>query len=201
MGHGKNRLKGTDSGMRGKAAGRQPVASCPRCAAPLPTATLFGSYAHKVRYGVLSLNNLGLPTYGDICCRLRSVAVRDRTSFLETNSYEFVKLHGVRAGEPIPLGFRAVWDNRHFLALAKLVALLQPRQARSDWEALMFRSDGLDRSNDDFIEAHIFGGFDREAVEDMIEVAGKRLDKSAKLDARLAVELFRKRRVAEGSTK
>ena len=44
--------------------------------------SLFGSYGEKLRYGVLSLSEKGLPTYGEVFCRLKPVAIDARVSFL-----------------------------------------------------------------------------------------------------------------------
>ncbi len=65
---------------------------------------LFGSYANSIVYGALSLTDSGLPTYGPAFCRLRSVAIDARTSFLETNSYRFIPDHSIRVGDRLPPG-------------------------------------------------------------------------------------------------
>jgi len=88
---------------------------------------LFGSYAHEIIYGVLSLNEDGLPTYGDVHCRLRSITINKRTSFLETNSYRFVEIHQIRFGGNLPLGYMTCWNHRHRLVLAKLADSLEWR--------------------------------------------------------------------------
>jgi hypothetical protein len=128
---------------------------------------LFGFYASDVRYGILTCGVDGLPTYGDVHCRMKDVAVNDRVSFLETNSYRFVELYGVRPGQPLPVGHRAVWDNRHLLAVAKLHAEVAPNQMESSLKSLLVRTDGVNRSGDEFIEAIIFGPFNVDALERM----------------------------------
>ena len=162
---------------------------------------LFGSYDGKIRYGALSLTHSGLPTYGEICCHLRSVAIQDRTSFLESNSYTFVEEHSLRPGMPIPPGYRAVWDNRHELALAKLGGLLGKAQGIAAWQDLLVSSDGKDRNKDDFIEAHIYDSFDIGAIDGMCRVSRKRLSKESSIDAKLALERFSKRATAGGQSK
>jgi hypothetical protein len=153
-------------------------------------ALLFGSYADDIIYGVLSLTNEGLPTYGDIHCRLRSVTIDRRTSFLETNSFRFVQDHRLAPGEALPLGRAACWEDRHCLVLAKLADRLSAAQTESDWQALLIHSDGLNRENDDFVEAHIYEGFDRHAVESVVAVSGRKLRKEQALDRDLAVFAF-----------
>ncbi len=130
-------------------------------------ALIFGSYSNEIRYGVLSLTTAGLPTYGDVFCRLRNVAVANRTSFLETNSFEFVRSHNIGVDDEIPAGYRAQWQDRHKLALAKLGDRLTGGQSKTEFQDLLVESDGKDRNNDSFIEAHIFGGFDKNAIESL----------------------------------
>jgi hypothetical protein len=156
---------------------------------------LFGTYGDKLRYGILSLDGSGLPTYGDVSCRLRAVAISDRTSFLELNSYTFVNQHGIVPGTPIPVGYRAVWDNCDSLVLVKLSSRLAKGQGVAEWQRLMCYSDGKDRKNDDFIEAHIYDGFTIDAIEGMVDVKRKR-DRSVAIEVKLALDRFSKRKQA-----
>ena len=153
-------------------------------------ALLFGSYADEIVYGALSLGEEGLPTYGDVHCRLRSVTVEKRTSFLETNSFRFVKVRGITPGTPLPLGRTACWEHRHRLVLAKLADSLSPGQTESDWQAILLQSDGQSRENDDFVEAHIYDGFDKHAIESMVRASGKKLGREAEMDIEIAMSRF-----------
>jgi len=152
---------------------------------------LFGSYAKHIVYGALSLTEEGLPTYGDIHCRLRSVTIDERTSFLESNSYRFVRDHSIAPGDKLPVGYMACWRHRHSLVLAKLADCLSTGQTESDWQAILIKSDGQNRKNDDYIEAHIYEGFDRNAIESLAESIGKKLSRSERLDLDLAIDQFR----------
>lgn len=155
---------------------------------------LFGSYAKNIVYGVLSLTKEGLPTYGDVYCRLRSVTIDKRTSFLETNSYKFVKDHNITPStKKLPVGYAASWTQRQALVLTKLSDNLSIGQTESDWQAILIRTDAQNRSNDDFIEAHIYEGFDSNAIESLVAVTKKTQSRAEKLDADLAVELFREK--------
>lgn len=156
---------------------------------------LFGSYANKIIYGVLSLTNEGLPTYGNVFCRLRAIAIKNRTSFLETNCYKFVEDHNLVAGKKLPLGYSSNWDTKHYLVLTKLVSCLRSGQNESEWQRNLIKSDGVNRENDEFIEAHIFEGFDNKAIEDLIPAQKTKLSKAEKLDLDLAITSFNKRRV------
>lgn len=145
-------------------------------------------------YGALSLTEEGLPTYGDVYCRLRSVTINRRTSFLETNSYRFVKDHNITLSTmKLPVGYAACWRQRRTLVLTKLSDNLSIGQTESDWQAILIRTDGQNRSNDDFVEAHIYEGFDSNAIESLVAFTKKAQSRAEKLDADLAVELFREK--------
>lgn len=152
---------------------------------------LFGHNLSEIKYGNLAIELEGLPTYGQVVGRLRDVTVEHRVSFLECNSYTFAKRVG-SLGDGIPVGYRAVWDNRAQLATAKLAPELQRGQDKESWKQLLVKSDGKDRSNDDFIEAHIFGEINARSFESLAEITGVRLNRQAKTDVRIAIEQFQK---------
>ncbi len=93
---------------------------------------LFGSYGCEIRYGVLSLSDRGLATDGDVYCKLKRLAVEERTSFLEVNSYDFVQKFGCNNHPP---GYRADWGNRSKLVAVKLMlnGSLRSGQGIQDW--------------------------------------------------------------------
>jgi len=154
---------------------------------------LFGSYAEDIIYGALSLTTDGLPTYGDVHCRLRSVTIDKRTSFLETNSYTFVDDHEKELRSKMPVGFMACWEYRHKLVLSKLASRLAKGQTESDWQTLLIQSDGCDRNNDEFVEAHIYEGFDGNAIDSLAPVRDKKLNRAKRLDMDIALEMFKQR--------
>jgi len=157
-----------------------------RCAV---SALLFGSYANRIVYGALSLTTEGLPTYGAAHCRLRPVSVKQRTSFLQMNSFNFVKCTEMAPGDPIPPGYMASWGERHSLVLAKLADRLSVGQTESEWQAMLIASDGVNRHNDDFVEAHVYGGFDCNAIESLARNQ-KRLSRQEELDMDIAMSRF-----------
>lgn len=156
-------------------------------------ALLFGHADAAIRYGNLAIGNEALESYGDVSCRLRSEAVRKRTSFLEENSYDFVRRHKIISGDPIPAGFRAVWENRDKLALAKIAGRLRPGQRNEELRACLVSSSG-DRTNDQFIEAHIHGGFSVDAIDSMSKIPKSRVTSETRIDIRIALSLFSKRK-------
>jgi hypothetical protein len=71
-----------------------------------------------------------------------------------------------------------------------VASLLSTGQSEPDWQAILIQADGKDRNNDDFVEAHIFEGFDKNAIESMVEVPDKKLSKGERLDRDLAISEF-----------
>jgi hypothetical protein len=117
-------------------------------------ALLFGSAAEGIVYGALSLECRGLESYGAYCMQLRDIAVSDRSSVLEENSFVFVETHDLRPGRPIPAGYRAPWPNRHLLACAKLLPRIEATTNDAEFQGILLRSSG-DRATDDFLEVRV----------------------------------------------
>jgi hypothetical protein len=127
-------------------------------------AMLFGSYAEEIRYAALSLDGAGLTSWGPYALQLKEIAVADRASLLEDNSYNFVAKHKLRPGGQIPAGYVTGWQNRHKLAVAKLGGQVSAGTTEAAHPRILLVSTG-NRHTDDFIEVHIYGGFDNKAIE------------------------------------
>jgi hypothetical protein len=156
---------------------------------------LFGVYGTEIRYGALSLGARGLATYGDLYCRLKQIAVQERTSFLECNSYDFLKRFGT---ENHPPGYRSDWRNRGKLIVVKLQqsGLLRSGYQSEDWERSLLISDGKNRLRDEFIEAHIFGPFNVYSIEQIVPAEPIRKGKEKLVE--LVVNTFEAIRTAKG---
>lgn len=130
-------------------------------------ALLFGSYAKNIRFAALALDGVGLRSYGKdglaYGLGLREVAIARRASLLEENSFDFVKRHTLGPGSGIPKGRRSSWGNRHKLAVAKLADRIWPETDRAEYAEILLSGSG-DRSTDQFIEVHIYGTFNLNAV-------------------------------------
>lgn len=155
------------------------------------SALLFGSSARNIRYGVLSLNGFGLSTYGKVFFQLRDVAIQDRVSFLEMNSYRFVEKFGLMPNKPVPKGYRSTWSNRHHLAAAKLCPKIKSGHTRAHWPGLLIQTDGKDRSKDEFIEAHIYDGFNASAIESASYAPMKQWTREEKTDIKFIKDLLK----------
>ena len=152
---------------------------------------LFGSYQAEVKYGVLSLADQGLPTYGDVFCRLKAEAIDKRTTFLEHNSFDFVKRHKltVKKTRP-PLGHRASWAGRHLLALAKLGHLLVPGMQLPQLQQLVVTTDNKRREKDDFIEAIIFGSLNVHSIQAIWLAPGRTFNRFQTTQLEATLDLF-----------
>lgn len=127
-------------------------------------AILFGGYAHEIRFAALSIDGKGLESYGAFTMVLREVTVFKRSTVLEENSFDFVERHGLKPGSSIPMGYRAVWENRQKLAVAKLADFITSDTDGVEFASLLLYSDG-DRKRDRFIEVQMFGSFNTDAIE------------------------------------
>jgi hypothetical protein len=127
-------------------------------------AKLFGSYAKHIRYAALSLDGAGPKSYGPYAFRLREIAIADRATLLEDNSYIFLSKHKIETRQEIPPGYRATWGERHKLAVAKLSQQVSSGATRPEHSKILLSGSG-NRQTDEFIEIHIYGGFDNKAIE------------------------------------
>jgi hypothetical protein len=127
---------------------------------------LFGSYGESVRYAALSLGGVGLIAYGPVTMVLRELAIAQRASLLEENSFSFVESHKLRPGLPIPRGYRCPWPTRHHLAMAKCGVKVDEHTTIAEQRELLLQPDT--RATDEFIEVFIFGPFGRGAIERIV---------------------------------
>ncbi len=121
---------------------------------------LFPGYKEEIRFGALSLNGRGLPSYGDASFVLREDMISHRATVFEENSSLFMKFHNY---EP-PRGFRATWAERAKLCVAKLARTLDHVTTSDQFIELLLCS-GERPEKDHFIEVHIWGPLSAYAFE------------------------------------
>ena len=126
--------------------------------------TILGGYAEEIRYAALSVDGSGLKSYGEYTMKLKEVAIAERSTLLEDNSYHFVEKHKIIAGAKTPLGYRAIWGDRKKLTVAKLYKKITPQTSENEFARILLFSEG-NRATDEFVEVHIYGAFDKNAVE------------------------------------
>jgi len=133
---------------------------------------LFDGYAGKIVYAAVSLDGMGLKSYGNCAIVLRDVAVEKRATVLEENSFVFVEKRCTVRGE-VPAGYKAVWQERDKLGVAKLASRIGKTTPASEFPALVLHN-GTDREDDDYLEVQIYGVFDGNAIQSVKATIPKR---------------------------
>jgi hypothetical protein len=159
------------------------------CTRSIVASALFGSFASHIRYGALSADGIGLKSYGCVHFVLRDIAVAHRVSFLECNSYKFIEKYPVSPQSPPPPGFASAWPQRGELSGIKLYRKFDEHDKVPDVVSLLIYPNNGQRDKDDFVEAHIFGGFNLQAIEFVRMTSTKHLSREDKLDLKIVKEL------------
>ena len=154
---------------------------------------LFGSFGGDIIYGALSLSERGLRTYGEIYCRLKNVAIKNRTSFLDENSYDYFEKYGEH-GE---IGHKSNWADKAKLTAIKLMNNKQIKKGSTpdEWEKLVLICDGKNRKLDEFIEAHIYGAINCYSVESL--TAAIPIDSSKSILIEAVIDAFNAARLSK----
>lgn len=119
---------------------------------------LFPYYEEEIHFAALSLDGFGVSLFGDCHVTLKEKLIFARTTAFEENSGTFYIKHNSK----IPPGYRACWENRHFLAAAKYHSMIVERDVEEFPTVLISRPETPDS---DFIELHIYGNINRATFE------------------------------------
>jgi hypothetical protein len=152
--------------------------------------TFFPYYHEQINFAALSLNGTGPTGYGECSLVFREDAISHRTTVFEENILVFCEKHVIPTGQKPPAGYRAVWEDRHRLAAAKLYGEIDDQTEPNSFSAIILKQKG-GTAKDEFMEAHIYGTLDLLAVERFIAPKPKR-----KADQVLANRFKRKLREA-----
>ena len=130
---------------------------------------LFPGYKEEIRFAALTLDDRGPPSYGTCFFTLRTPMIAHRASVFEENNVLFVKQRDLTFSElsDLPRGYRATWDDRGTLCLAKLGETLRPAMTGADYPGLLLRP-GATTAEDDFVEVHVWGPITIRAVEKIV---------------------------------
>jgi hypothetical protein len=84
--------------------------------------------------------------------------IAHRASVFEENSVTWMAKHRINLSdvENLPKGYRAPWNDRAKLAVAKLANKIQPNVPPDSFASLLLQQ-GTTVENDQFIEVHIWG--------------------------------------------
>jgi hypothetical protein len=123
---------------------------------------LFGRIAEDLTMAALSPDGRGLRSYGQVFLEFHDLVVRHRGSLLVENSYDFYRRYADPTRE-MPKGLRAAWAERAELAVTKLAEPLMSSRLGVRCVDLLMEDSG-DRAHDKFLEVHIFGPWDHQAI-------------------------------------
>ncbi|HKQ08540.1 MAG TPA: hypothetical protein VJ464_25690 [Blastocatellia bacterium] len=130
---------------------------------------LFPNYKEQIRFAALALDGKGLFNYGECAIVLRTDYIAHRASVFEENSVMFMKHHKISMwkSDKLPLGYRATWDERGKLCVAKLYKSIDAGTRPDEYSTLLLRQ-GATSEDDQFVEAHIYGPMTIRTVEQVI---------------------------------
>jgi hypothetical protein len=121
----------------------------------------------EINFAALSLDRRGMTRYGEYAVTLRDVTIEKRSSVFEKNPFFFNRVHGVYAGGSPPSGYRAPWNARDRLSVAKLHASIEKGQGIAEFvNVLMERR--RDAEDCDYVEVHIYGAVNRLGIEHIV---------------------------------
>lgn len=122
------------------------------------------NFHEEIVFAALSLNASGLKGYGGCTMVLKHLMIEERTSVFEENAYEFARRHRLMMNDTIPDGYRATWQRRADLAVAKLHGRIDANTRTEEFPGILMYDDGT-TGGSDFIEVHIYGAINSNAIE------------------------------------
>jgi hypothetical protein len=124
--------------------------------------TLFPNYHQHIRFAALTLDGKGPTYYGGCSVLLKEIAIRDRASVFEENSFEFFQKTKITIGTRVPTGYRTSWANRDRLAISKLGNRLDKDTGSTNFPNILILNS---KKTPDFVEVHIYGPIHRRAIK------------------------------------
>jgi hypothetical protein len=149
--------------------------------------TLFPGYKERIRFAALALDSVGVLSYGQCFCSLRVGMTSHRASLLEENSVLFMGHHNIlmiHAHNP-PRGYRAAWDDRGKLCVAKLAGRITDTTQHHEFPGLLVRQ-GATSADDDFVEVHVYGPLSIRTIETVVLVRARHRPSKAIVQAMVA---------------
>lgn len=124
----------------------------------LTDTVLFPNYKEQIRFAALSLDGVGLSTFGACSIEFREEMIAHRASVFDENSVLFMEHHDVKISRKpgIPKGYRAIWTERDKLCTAKLAARIDSTTTPIQYSSLLL-TQGASPDANEFVEVHIFG--------------------------------------------
>lgn len=122
---------------------------------PAEEAVLPG-YKERICFAALSLTSAGLARYGSCSWVCKPEQVAHRATVFEQNCVVFMLKFRFKDAAHVPVGYRALWETRGKLAVAKLAGKINPSTTTGHFPSLLL-SPGKTGQQDKFIEVHIYG--------------------------------------------
>ena len=118
---------------------------------------IFGPDYKNIVFGALNVGNCGLISYGEYCVVLKTEDIKERTSFLEKNSFQYVlDFSRTTLHIEVPDGSRALWSTVSKLCVVKHVQdILQKEHLNPSQIADMVLRSTEQKQDDDFIEVQV----------------------------------------------
>jgi hypothetical protein len=126
--------------------------------------SLFPNYKEEIRFGALSLDGLGVSNYGECFIVLKTDMIAHRASVFEENSVRWIQEIKFKDAHDLPKGYRATWDHRGKLSVAKLASKIDATTPSGQYSEILMRQ-GASTEEDDFVEVHIWGSMTIRTIE------------------------------------
>lgn len=132
-------------------------------------AAIYPTNKKKVRYAALALGDAGLRNYGNCFLFLQSELIAHRATVFEENCVLFMDHQGIKMSDAdkIPKGYRAMWEERTKLCIAKLARKID-RTTTADQFSQILLYNGTTTGDDDFVEVHIWGSMTSRTLQRVI---------------------------------
>lgn len=131
----------------------------------------------NIIYAALALDGRGVGWYGPYSITFKDLAIQSRSSVFEENPFRFLDKNPVTSTGLVLPGYRATWNRRAELAMAKLHHRIQSGMKEADFTAVLLEQ-GRIAADSDFIEVHIYGVLHPRSIERVVgPVPNRRADK------------------------
>lgn len=121
-------------------------------------------YFSELNFAALTLDKVGLIYYGAYSVLLKTELIAPRATVFEENPFEFNRKHAVISGQCCPPGYRAIWESRGDLAVAKLQPKITATTSGADFPGIIMERRTHD-ADCDFIEVHIYGSIHQRVIK------------------------------------
>jgi hypothetical protein len=122
---------------------------------------LFPSYHQEIRFAALSLDGMGVLSYGRCSLVLKSTVIAHRATVFWENSVDFCNRVCPDQTKPIPPGYRAPWPSRAKLAATKAELGLDRQTTHEEFSRILLEGNL-------FVEVHIHGPLNRNSFDRLL---------------------------------